>query len=209
MPSGSDNPVLLQSFDPNPSIERAVELLEAAQVPFALAGRLAVWAAVPADDHELTKDVDFAVPHGRIQDVERAAADAGFQLQPLSIGGFGIRAGDVRVDFIDRRVDFEALFTDAVAQAAIQDRRVQTTSGKAVPIVPPEYLVAMKLATGDPRDERDVERLLTRSHVPYDVIREVARQYLGPAGANRLDYIGARVGLQAAARYVRTYNGKV
>ena len=207
----SDGPrdLVLTPFDPNPSIERALDLLEAANVPFALAGRLAVWAAVPADDHEYTKDVDFAVPHEHMGELERLARERGFAIHPLAIGGFAIRTDEVRVDFIDRHIDFGSLFADGVEQALARGTRIHTTGGKAVPVVPPEYVVAMKLATGDPRDERDIERILARTDIAYETAREVARQYLGPVAANRLDFVGARVGREEAARYVRTYNGKV
>lgn len=79
--------------------------------------------------------------------------------------------------------------------------------GREVVVTPPEYMVAMTLATGDPRDERDVERLLQPEHVDYATCRTVVRRHLGPAVANRLDHIGARMGIEAAARCVRESNG--
>lgn len=199
--------LVLEAFDPAPSIKIALEVLEAAGVPFALAGRLAVWTWVTGEEQEFTKDVDFAVPAEHLPAVEEAALSAGYELLALPIGGCAIRDGSTRIDFIDRRVDFGDLFAAAVQAAQGDDDQpasmVETVEGRKLPVVPPAYLAAMKLATGAPRDERDVERLLAAPDVDYDAYRRVVRRYLGPAAANRFDHIGARLGLSAAARYVR------
>jgi hypothetical protein len=199
--------MVVEPFDPEPSIETALSLLQAAGAAHALAGRLAVWAWVAADDQEFTKDVDFAVPEADMNAVAHEARARGYQLLPLAIGGFGIRTEDKRIDFIDRRVDFGALFAEAVEAARDQELATTTRSGRRLLVTPPEHLVAMKLATGDPHDERDVERLLRQEHFDYAGCRAVVRRHLGPAAANRLDHIGARAGLEAAARYVRESNG--
>jgi len=199
---------VVEPFDPRPSIETALSLLDAAGVSYALAGRLAVWAWVSGDDQEFTKDVDFAVPQSEMAALEREAREQGYSPLPLSIGGFAIRAGDRRIDFIDRRVDFGPLFTEAVSAAREQGVTTTTGEGRELPVTPPEYVVAMKLATGDPSDERDVERLLRQPHVDYGACRAVVRNHLGPAAANRLDHIGSRVGVEKAARYVRESNGE-
>lgn len=68
----------LQPFDPQPSIETALALLEAAGVAYALAGRLAVWAWVDAEEQEFTKDVGFAVPEADMDALERVAREQGF-----------------------------------------------------------------------------------------------------------------------------------
>ena len=196
-------PLAIEPFDPRPSIRVALELLDAAGIPFALAGRLAVWAWVPADAQEFTKDVDFAVPEQGIEALDRAARARGLKPRALSIGGIAIRDGGTRVDFIDRRVDFAALYAEAVDVARREGITTEIEEGVEVPVTPPEHLVAMKLATGDPRDERDVERLLKLYHVEYSQCRRVVRAHLGPAAANRLDHLGARVGIELAARYVR------
>ena len=199
--------LVLEAFDPGPSIEVALEVLEAAGVTYALAGRLAVWAWVAGDEQEFTKDVAFAVPAEDLPAVEEAARSAGYELLELPIGGCAIRDGSTRVDFIDRRVDFGDLFAASVRAARGEGGEpasmVETTGGRELPVVPPAYLIAMKLATGAPRDERDVERLLEAPDIDYDACRRVVRQFLGPAAANRLDHIGTRLGVAAAVRYVR------
>lgn len=199
--SGRPRPLVIEAFDPAPSLAAAAEIFAAAGVPFALAGRLAVWTWVPEDQQEFTKDVDFAVRAVDMPAIEAALIAAGYELLPLPIGGVAIRSGATRVDFIDRRVEFAGLFTAAV-EAAQAGSATTTADGRIFPVVPPEFVIAMKLATGDPRDERDVERLLNAG-TDYDLARATVRTHLGPAVANRLDHIGARVGRAEAARYVR------
>lgn len=194
-------------FDPEPSIERALAILERAGVPFALAGRLAVWVWVPPEDQELTKDVDFAVPAAHMPAVEAAAREMGLDLLPLAIGGFGVRDGSTRIDFIDRRVEYAVLFAEAVAAAAEQQSQARTSRGAAVPVVPAEYLVAMKMGTGAPKDERDAQRLIKQTRVDYGLARSITRRHAGPAAAMRLDRLGAEVGRAEAVRYVAESNG--
>ena len=90
-------------FDPKVSAEAGVRILRAAGVPFALAGRVAVWTYVPAEGQAFTKDVDFAVPYGYADAIEEAARERGFESSRLSIGGVGVKKGDISVDFIDRQ----------------------------------------------------------------------------------------------------------
>jgi len=197
----------LEAFDPAPAVRVGRDILEGAGVPYALAGRLAVWAWVPADEQEFTKDVDFAVPQEHMPAVEEALAKRGMRAVPLPIGGVAVRDGDVRLDFIDRRVDFGELYTEAVAAAHESGSTASTPDGLEVPVVPAEYVAAMKIATGDPRDERDVERLAVQPHFDYQACRRIVRHHVGPGSANRLDHVCSRVGLEAAARYVRESNG--
>jgi len=192
----------IATFDPQPSIRLALDLLSRAKVPYALCGRIAVWAWVDPKDQEFTKDVDFAVARADTERLEEVVRAAGYQPLPLSIGGFGIRAGDLRVDFIDRRVDFELLFAEAVQAAARDSTVTLTADGTAVHVVPLAHLVAMKIATGERKDEDDVRRLLRVADVDYAGIRSVVRKHAGPGTANRLDRIAVEVGLAAARRYV-------
>ncbi len=207
MSGGKPRPLSFEAFDPWPSIRTGLQLVGAAQVPFALVGRLAVWAWVSADEQEFTKDVDFAVPSGNMVRLEEVAREHGYETTSLPIGGFAIRDGQTRVDFIDRRVDFADLYADAVLVANRDQITTTTDDGKRIPVASPEHLVAMKLATGDPRDERDVERILGARGQDYAACRQLVRKHLGPAAANRLDHIGARIGIEPAARYVRQSNG--
>lgn len=201
-PSGQPRRLALEPFDPTPSVLTALELFARAGVPFALAGRLAVWTWVAEDEQEFTKDVDFAVRQADLPRLEDTLRAEGYELLPLPIGGVAIRKDATRIDFIDRRVDFGDLFTAAVDAAASEGSLTTTADGHEIPVVPARFVVAMKLATGDPRDERDVERVLATG-VDYAAVRSTVRHFLGPAAAYRLDHVGARIGREEAARYVR------
>jgi hypothetical protein len=170
-----------------------VELLHAAKTPFALAGRLAVWHYVPAEGQQFTRDVDFAVPYGHVEPLARLAAKRGYALAQLYIGGIGIKAPGIAIDFVDRRRGYTDLFADAVkaAQAAPKLR----LGALEIPVVPRDYLIAMKLIVFESDDERDLEELLmVVSLEEYAGLRQLVTQYLGDALAERLDAIARRVG---------------
>lgn len=192
----------IPKFDPEPSIQLALELLGRAGTKYALAGRVAVWTWVAPQDQELTKDVDFAIPRSDMGALERVVRAAGHIPLPLAIGGFGVRQGELRIDFIDRHVDFEALFCEAVDAAHREGCVAKTADGRAVPVVPVPYLVAMKMATGEPKDEADARRLLGLDALDYGVVRGLVRQHAGPAAANRLDRLAVSIGLTEAGRYL-------
>ncbi len=93
----------LPAFDPNPSARFACDLLREVNIPFALIGRVAMWTMLPADEHQFTKDVDFAVPRSAASIIASALARRKIAPRPLSIGGLAVRTDDLRVDFIDQR----------------------------------------------------------------------------------------------------------
>jgi hypothetical protein len=192
-------------FDPNPSMKAALSILDAAGVPFALAGRLAVWDYVPPEGQQFTKDVDFAVPHGHVDAIVREARRRGFRVADLNIGGAGIKAPHIMVDFIDRHPELSALFAEAVRAAHRQPKgRWLAFQGRRVPIVPMNYLIAMKLVTFEPKDERDVTEMLMR--LPdrgYAPLRRLVKKHLGYVGAERLDVFARRVGHPGPGRLKR------
>jgi hypothetical protein len=182
-------------FDPEPSLTAALDILRAAEVPFALAGRLAVWMYVPPEGQRFTKDVDFAVPYGYADRVAEAARSKGYHPQELTIGGFGIRAGEVAVDFIDRHPHLTELFADAVKAAREEPRTRVVHGGEPVPVVPIEYVIAMKLVTHEPEDDADVMQLVRE--VPeeeYRRLQDLVKRYLGYASVQHLDLLARRTG---------------
>jgi hypothetical protein len=191
--------VELPSFDPNPSAGFGYEILTEVGAEFALIGKVALWAHLPPSSHEFTKDVDFAVRHEAVEPLRAALARRGITARPLAIGGLGVREQEVRVDFIDRREGgLASLFEAAIADAARDGARARV--GRAhLPIASPEYLVALKVATGEDRDEHDAVRLL--SGIPtLDLARarEILAQHAGPGSANRLDALARRAGRRDA-----------
>ena len=184
----------LPRYDPAEAAKIAVELLREADVPCALVGRVAVWTYVPPAGQQYTKDLDLAVPAGMVDRLKAAAKKRGYAVTDLGIGGIGVRTPAGPIDFIDRHPYLSALFSEAVREA--DKSEISVKAGEtALPVAPLPHLVAMKLVSGEPSDDRDVEELMMT--VPpdgYREIRELVLRHLGVASAERLDVIARRVG---------------
>jgi hypothetical protein len=180
--------------DPIASLRAGVRLATKAGVPFALIGRLAVWFYVPPEGQQLTKDADLAVPHGRLEPLVALAREKGYKVHALGIGGYGLSAPGVVVDYIDRHPELADLYADAVAAA--RARRLRAKVGNmAIPVVPIPYLIAMKLVSHEPKDERDVQELLPFvSANDYADVRKLVRRYLGYGSTTYLDFIARSIG---------------
>ncbi len=63
-----------------------------------------------------------------------------------------------------------------------------------MPVVPVQYLVAMKMVSGEPKDDRDAKRLLEHVKLNYAATRRIVRKHLGPATADRLDVFAREAG---------------
>jgi hypothetical protein len=101
----------------------------------------------------------LAVPAECIAAVEAELRRRGLKYHNLSIGGVGVRDGERKIDFIDRRLYHATLFQEAI-EAAARDRRVVSVGRVKLPLVSAEYLVAMKMVSGESKDDRDAKRLL-------------------------------------------------
>ncbi len=78
----------IPSFDPNPSLKAAHDLLQEIGIEnFALIGRVATWVFLPTDRQQFTKDVDLAVLTGDLTKIEEALKQKGLKTYPLPIGG--------------------------------------------------------------------------------------------------------------------------
>jgi hypothetical protein len=135
-------------------------------VKLALIGGLAmqVWGSP-----RFTGDLDF------IGDGE----DVGIgHSRPLAIGGVSGTAGGIDVDVIVPSLsDYEELY-DAALHAA---RPVKNVS---VPVVPPEYLVALKMLAMRAKDELDIDYLIRSGAADPAATRKIVRKHLG---ADRVD----------------------
>ncbi|MBI5488928.1 MAG: hypothetical protein HY905_16460 [Deltaproteobacteria bacterium] len=188
-------PIELPFFDPKPSARFGAEILGETGQPFALIGKIAMWAHLPPAAQEFTKDVDFAVPLRAIEPIKAALARRGIAARPLSIGGLAVREGEIRVDFIDRHEGgLGALFEEAITDAA----RLGVVAGVgtgSVPVAGAEYLVALKVVTGEDKDETDAVKLLRRiPTIDLARTRALILRHGGTAGANRLDALARRAG---------------
>ena len=185
----------LPFFDPRPSARLGAELLTGAGVRFALIGKVAMWTFLPADAQEFTKDVDFAVSKHAIEPIRAALAARGIVPRELPIGGLGVREGDVRIDFIDRREGgLDRLFEEAIEDAVTNGSRASVGDLK-FPVARLEYLIALKVVSGEDKDESDVVRLLrTLPAIDLRFARAVIERHGGPGSANRLDALARRAG---------------
>lgn len=139
---------------------------------YALCGGLAMQLY---GSRRLTADVDFIV--------EKAAPEMlPHYERKLSFGGVsGRSSNDVPVDLIERDDDYAALYEAALEHTTKIDRRV---------VVKPEFLAAMKLAAGRPKDEEDLRFLLTevlRSDRQRMEGRRIVKRYLGAYAAAEWD----------------------
>ncbi len=184
----------LVPFDPEDSARFGLGILEDSGARFALAGRIAVWVYVPPNRQVNTKDVDFAVPHADMPAVLKAARKSGLPFRTLEIGGIAFRQKGVFLDFIDRHPELGELFDAAVAAARRRGPRLPL-GGRRVPVVPKEFLIAMKIATMQEKDDRDAESLiLSVPDQEYPKLRSLVRKHLGPVGALRLDDLARKAG---------------
>ena len=188
------DPNAFAHFDPDKSARFGLKILIKSGARFALAGRIAVWAYVPPNRQVNTKDVDFAVPHEDMPAVLEVARACGKPFRPLEIGGIAFRLENVWVDFIDRYPELGRLFAAAVAAANEAGAKMRL-GGRRVPVVPKEFLIAMKVATMQEKDDRDAESLiLSVPDKEYPKLRSLVRKYLGPVGALRLDDLARKAG---------------
>lgn len=120
--------------------------------------------------------------------------------QPLAIGGVSIAtSGGVRVDLIDRRVDYRGLFEEAIADAK-QSGQLARAGDLEIPVVSLPYLVAMKLIADRPQDEVDLGALLRIDALDYPRTRDIVRRWAGPYAAGRLDKLARAAGRTDAPR---------
>lgn len=183
----------LPHFDPRPAARVAASILRKVGAPHAIIGRVAMWTYLPPEQQEFTKDVDFAVPAEFIAAVEAEVRRRKLSFRQLQIGGIGVHDGDLRLDFIDRRMYHAALFREAI-EAARRNGRVVSVGRVKLPLVPVEYLVAMKMVSGEPKDDRDVKRLLEHVNMDYRNARKIVARHLGSATADRLDVFAREAG---------------
>jgi len=139
-----------------------------------------------------TKDVDLAVTVQQAGAIEAAGGVA--DLRPLKIGGvsFATSSG-VRVDLIDRRFEYRALFEEAIAVAQ-REGPSATVGDRRIPVVTLPHLVAMKLAAGRPKDESDLAAILAQSALDYARARQIVKQHLGDFAARYLDRLARTAG---------------
>lgn len=193
----------LPAFDPVPSARFGLEILDRSKSRHALIGRVAMWYWLDDEaDHEHTKDVDFAVPQASVPSIVHVLHQTGAEVSQLTIGGVNARIPKqgIRADFIDRSSEewgnLQPLYLDAILAAEAQDDRFEGS-----PVAPPEHIVAMKLAAGTDKDERDAIRLIAKvKDLDVEATRGLVRKFLGPGLLGRFEECLRRAGHPLARR---------
>lgn len=180
-------------FDPEPAAKLAKELLESIKAPFAVIGRIAVWAYLPPEAQEFTRDIDLAVPLECIASIEEQLKKRNIAYRPLVIGGIGTTDKEIHIDFIDRRQYHQQLFREAIDETQKQGNSINI-GAETMPLVPVEFLISLKMVSGEPKDDNDVKRLLEYAELDYKKSRDVVMKHLGPATADRLNVFAREVG---------------
>jgi hypothetical protein len=178
------------TFDPVPSARFGLEILDRSQSRRALIGNTAVWYWIDDEaDHEQTKNAAFAVPQASIPSILEVLHQTDAEVSQLTIGGVNARISiqGIRADFIDRSNEewgnLQPLYLDAIRAAEAQDDQFE-----GFPVAPPEHIVAMKLAAGTDKDERDAIRLIAKvKDLDIAATRDIVRRFLGPGLLGRLE----------------------
>lgn len=139
MASRRKSPPRRLAFDPVPSAAFGVKILNRSKAPRALIGRVAMWYWLDDEaDHELTKDVDFAVPQASMPSILDALHETEAEVSQLVIGGINARIAQrgILAGFIDRSSEewgnLQPLYLDAIRAAEAQDDVFE-----GAPVAPP------------------------------------------------------------------------
>jgi hypothetical protein len=188
-----NNTRVITPFDPEPAAKLVKEIMDQLSINYAVIGRIAVWAYLSAEEQEFTKGLDIAVPAELIAEIELQIKLRKLNYTPLTIGGINVHEENISIDFIDRRQYHGELFRQAIKEAGIIGDKIQIGAIK-LPLIPIEYLIALKLVSGEPKDDGDVKRLLKDAEFDYNKSKEIVMKFLGPATADRLDVFAREAG---------------
>ena len=188
----------LPVFDPNPSGRFVHDVLREADVKGILIGSLSVWVWISEEKKQsFTKDMDIAVTKEGLQKIRKWLKDRQLKFLELEIGGINVAlSGRINVDFITRSCefgDFSPLFEDAIQHSVEHGETIEVGGDKLV-VVSPEYLTAMKIGTGEKKDEDDAETLLEDAEIHIDTTRSIISKFLGPGSLSRFEVMLRKIG---------------
>jgi hypothetical protein len=174
------------------------EVLKETGVNGVLIGRLAVWVCLSSEKKQLfTKDMDIAVTREGLHRIRKWLKDRDIRYLDSAIGGLNVeRPGQISVDFITRSCDFgdfSPLFEDATQDAVENGVRIEVGKGRLT-VVSPEHLSAMKIGTGEKKDEEDAEALLVDADIRVEVVRSLIATHLGPGTLSRFEVMLRKMG---------------
>ncbi len=82
--------------------------------------------------------------------------------------------------------DFSPLFENAIYDAIKHGETIEVGDDKLF-VVLPEHLVAMKIGSGEKKDEDDAEVLLGNVEMHIDNTRSIISKFLGPGSLSRFE----------------------
>lgn len=103
----------------------------------------------------------------------------GYKGEPLTFGGVRTKEGAVPLDVIVRSDEWRDLYFGALASSVKME-------GVSAPVVTPEFLVAMKMVAGRPKDEGDIRYLVLSEDFDPQATETVVRRYLGAYAVKEL-----------------------
>ncbi len=187
----------LPVFDPNPSGRFVHGVLNETGVKGILIGRLALWVWLSERKQAFTKDMDIAVTREDLFRVRKWLNDRRIRYLELEIGGISVdRPGQINVDFITRFCEFgdlSPLYENAI-QYAMEHGETIEVGDDGLFVVSPEHLVAMKIGTGEKKDEDDAESLLADAEIHINNTRSIILKFLGPGSLNRFEVMLRKIG---------------
>jgi hypothetical protein len=90
----------------------------------------------------------------------------------LIFGGKSVDINGIPIDVIVRADDYADLYEEAIQKA-------KPRPGYEVKIITPEYLVAMKMVAGRPKDDLDLNYLLSSVKMDMTTLKSVVSRFLG------------------------------
>ncbi len=195
-------------FDPEKSGKLAGRIMRESGIKGILIGRLAIWAWLSDDagNQAYTKDLDIAVSKKDFPAVLSHLAGKPHKTRLLPIGGVNVvdEEEGVSIDFIHRSSeewgDLSPLY-EAAIEKALESNRYVDIGGAKLCVAPVEFLIAMKIATMERKDEDDAKRLLENiDGIDIDELRSMVRRFLGPLIHAKLENMLREIGHPKAKR---------
>ena len=189
-------------FDPEKSGEVADRIMTESNTKGILIGRLAIWAWLSDDagNQAYTKDMDIAVSKRDFPAILAYLANKLYKTRQLPIGGVNVASKEegVSIDFIHRGSeewgDLSLLYEKAIEKGIASSETVNIGNVR-FSIVPVEFLIVMKIATMERKDEEDAKRLLNHiERIDIDELRSMVKRFLGPLINAKLENMLREIG---------------
>ncbi len=185
-------------FDWKKSADIGAKILEVAEVPYVLIGRVATWSYIRPEAQGPTKDVDFAIAYRDVGKVISTIEEMGYSVADLDkrekVPGYKVRSGDVRIDFIHGHPQMEMLILDAVENWPKSGDTI-AVGEREIPTVGVQYLVAMKLLAHRAKDIEQIRNIVAEATVEeYKRLRKEVEELIGFGSGNQLDRIAREIG---------------